>query len=364
MAWESYATDALLGAAGLGSLSFDPTGMINNALGSIVGGRSNERAFKKQKELIKYQADIEQAMWQTRFDATNAYNTPTAMRMRLNDAGLNPNLVYGALGPNTAQSPSVSAPSGQLSKYQNTLETLSLASTIAAQRSQVALNKKEEAVKDSEVNLNNAKADEAYAAAKRHRSDSANLDVNTAINEIYKVWREEQRDAWQNPFMQGYEIKEQERAMNVQIGLLNEQALKLNEEKWTHQKMLDMKYFLLAQADFAVRRDLTRSQIKLNTAMAFDAYQSGLLKSTTREGVVLDNKGKEIHLNYQEYDELLTLYGKYTSGRLNEERVITEIHKQLNLDTESARNMVQSMDIVLKRGQSMTRQLITGGLMY
>lgn len=95
---------------------------LSSILGSIVKGAvgigadyfSNQQYYKDQRKLNEqkfgydrqladeaYQRDV--AMW----NMQNAYNTPAQQMQRLNQAGLNPNLVYGSgnVTGNTAGSP-------------------------------------------------------------------------------------------------------------------------------------------------------------------------------------------------------------------------------------------------------------------
>lgn len=66
----------------------------------------------QQKELMDYQYNLERSM----FDYANNYNKPINQMIRLREAGLNPNLVYGngSVAGNTAGSaPSISIPSAK-----------------------------------------------------------------------------------------------------------------------------------------------------------------------------------------------------------------------------------------------------------
>lgn len=71
-----------------------------SAAGSLLGGlfsasasnKSNEATIKANKELAKLQFAHDKEMWA----ANNAYNDPKAQMLRLQGAGLNPNLIYGS----------------------------------------------------------------------------------------------------------------------------------------------------------------------------------------------------------------------------------------------------------------------------
>lgn len=69
--------------------------------GAVMNNQSNK---KRQEEANKANLANQQAMW----EQTNEYNDPTNQMMRLQKAGLNPNLVYGSGAPyNTAQNQNV-----------------------------------------------------------------------------------------------------------------------------------------------------------------------------------------------------------------------------------------------------------------
>lgn len=81
--------------------------------GSIFSGISNavgqRRQFKRQLQLQQNEFDFNRQMW----NEQNAYNTPSAQMARLQEAGLNPRLIYGNGSTATGQAssaPQYSAP--------------------------------------------------------------------------------------------------------------------------------------------------------------------------------------------------------------------------------------------------------------
>ena len=75
------------GSAGAGA-----AGSIGSALvGGLIGLGGQKLQTKQEKELMKYQFDLQKEM----FDYTSEYNSPAKQMERLQAAGLNPNLVYG-----------------------------------------------------------------------------------------------------------------------------------------------------------------------------------------------------------------------------------------------------------------------------
>lgn len=75
-------------AASAGASAFD------NITNGLFSGWQIRKQLKAQKELAQYQFDLNQKQWQ----AENEYNSPVQQMQRLQDAGLNPNLVYGSSG--------------------------------------------------------------------------------------------------------------------------------------------------------------------------------------------------------------------------------------------------------------------------
>jgi len=74
------------------------SGPITWGLNQAFSKKNTERQKKANKELAKYQWDLNMQQW----NASNAYNTPAAQRQRLIDANLNPALMYKGAPQNVA----------------------------------------------------------------------------------------------------------------------------------------------------------------------------------------------------------------------------------------------------------------------
>lgn len=69
---------------------------------SLIGGVINQRRqHKANKDLAAFQADANERY----LDKQNAYNTPKNQMTRFQDAGLNPNLIYGQGSPGNQSTP-------------------------------------------------------------------------------------------------------------------------------------------------------------------------------------------------------------------------------------------------------------------
>ncbi len=75
---------------------------------SVVGAFSQRRTNKKNRELAEYQYSKDVEMW----EKNNEYNSPESQMDRYQQAGLNPNLVYGspAVSGNSTSMPSYDSP--------------------------------------------------------------------------------------------------------------------------------------------------------------------------------------------------------------------------------------------------------------
>lgn len=92
--WSSFGQSMAGSAANLGM----------NMLGNAVSGLINNLFYKRNLNL---QVEAQKSL----MDYQNEYNAPSAQMQRLEEAGLNPNLVYGSAAP-SGQSGNASSPSG------------------------------------------------------------------------------------------------------------------------------------------------------------------------------------------------------------------------------------------------------------
>lgn len=82
---------------------------LGDIVGGVLGLNAQSQANESNMELAKYAFDRNYQMWQE----NNAYNAPSAQMQRLQEAGLNPNLVYGSgsvVGNTSGSTPQYNAP--------------------------------------------------------------------------------------------------------------------------------------------------------------------------------------------------------------------------------------------------------------
>ncbi|UPW41576.1 DNA pilot protein [Peromfec virus RodF8_52] len=100
--WKAVKAPSAALISGIGQVA---GGIIN----SVTNAKAQEKANQANMELAKYQNDRNMELW----NMQNAYNTPQAQMQRYEQAGLNPNLIYGqgssgnAAAPEQTQVPSI-----------------------------------------------------------------------------------------------------------------------------------------------------------------------------------------------------------------------------------------------------------------
>ena len=91
----------LSGLSGIASAISPIAGAVTGIVGGISDLFSRNKAYKQQKKLLDYQYEKNLEMW----NLQNEYNSPLAQRKRYEEAGLNPNLMYGQGNTGNASSP-------------------------------------------------------------------------------------------------------------------------------------------------------------------------------------------------------------------------------------------------------------------
>lgn len=123
--------------------------LLSGAVGSITSAVNTKRTIAAQKEAADLEWQRNKEMW----NMQNQYNSPASQMARLEEAGLNPNLVYGsgsAVGNSSGSAPQYRAPRPEY-KYTNPLETLPLALGMYYDAQQKAANVDQTKALTSEV---------------------------------------------------------------------------------------------------------------------------------------------------------------------------------------------------------------------
>lgn len=164
-------------SSGVGSISSALSSVLSSgglfkSIGSLFGSRSAERrAFQRQKDLMAYSSQLQDEIIRKQNEYNldswmkqNEYNSPVNQMARLKAAGLNSNLVYGGDGSVAGNAEGIQSGSG-VSLNSNT--DSKLLSGLMSRQSDLALlaQMKQNALVDSQIDLNDANAQSALAQA-------------------------------------------------------------------------------------------------------------------------------------------------------------------------------------------------------
>lgn len=134
--------------AAIGAIGASAAAVGSASIGATATAVANRKSYKYSKKLMDYQNQINIQNW----NAQNAYNSPAAQMQRYQEAGLNPNLMYGNGDSGNASSvPSVSQ--GNF-KYQKVIEGQELAQTAL----QTLAMQKELKLKDAQIDATQTQA--------------------------------------------------------------------------------------------------------------------------------------------------------------------------------------------------------------
>lgn len=153
----------IMGLLGLGSSIIGGVSSLwNNERNISYQDRINQQNIQMQKEINERNWAEQWKMW----NATNAYNDPSAQMARFEEAGLNPNLIYGqqqttaAMNVGTGDAPKAQAPVSDISGIQKALDQLLQLPMLKEQyRLQVAEANKAEAEANSALTKSNFDAE-------------------------------------------------------------------------------------------------------------------------------------------------------------------------------------------------------------
>lgn len=247
---ENMLTNGMSGAAG-------------SLLGGIFGAIGARKQYKRQKNLMKLQSQLEMDNWQQQFDAQNAYNDPSAQLDRLEQAGINPLLQDGGFA-NTSEAvtgASVGLPSPSVPDFSAFAEIGNNVQEAAFRTRE--LNQRQVEI-ENDTNRAIAQCEELYSRKDLNEENKLNLIENRKV--IAKSVEESQsrimsnyantltqlEDCARNWFLADIEkrykeglIFEQGRANDIaSAGLeVKRQELKFQMDKWHDEFNLNVKKF-------------------------------------------------------------------------------------------------------------------------
>lgn len=315
--------NVLAGAAPIigGAVGGVPGSLVGAAIGGVASGMSNDDSIQAQREYAKYQAELEQVNWEKRFNMQNEYNDPSALRKRLENAGMNPNLAYGSLSPNMASNPSAGTPSGQLSKYQNAVESaVSLQQLALAQQNTKADIELKEA--ETEVARAEKKRKDAETGSIERQNDLTDLSWNYLMQIPEKQVRYLSNHA--DSFEWDYEMKKKYYELEDEM---RHKEFDLDVEWKSNQALIG---FMNAAA---LQKSSDAAMVQaLATRDLF--YKQGIVLDETAEGLRLDNQklwrflneGKEVNIG--ELPSGTPLYQFVTWDRLMNKANLENVQSQ------------------------------------
>ena len=112
---------------------------VSAGVGGLIGLAGTALQHKYNQKLSQQQFDQNVAMW----NMQNEYNSPIAQRKRLEEAGLNPSLMYGNGGGSTGNAT-------QMPQYQNFGQDITQNLMTGLQMAQVYANVRKTNAEDSE----------------------------------------------------------------------------------------------------------------------------------------------------------------------------------------------------------------------
>lgn len=185
-------------------MAFDLAGLITGGLSAIgnaiTGGASARKQYQYQSKLMDKQNNFALSM----YNMDNRYNSPVMQRARLEQAGLNPNLMYGNGGIQNTSGGAPASASGQAPQvdYGRPSEGISNAlqyaivnaqtdkmneeARLAAERAQTEATSRELMMANARLSMSRAIGQETYNrfAADRHWLENEQLEYR---NSLYKM---------------------------------------------------------------------------------------------------------------------------------------------------------------------------------
>lgn len=185
-------------------MAFDWAGLITGGLSAIgnaiTGGASARKQYQYQSKLMDKQNNFALSM----YNMDNRYNSPVMQRARLEQAGLNPNLMYGNGGIQNTSGGAPASASGQAPQvdYGRPSEGISNAlqyavvnaqtdkmneeARLAAERAQTEATSRELMMANARLSMSRAIGQETYNrfAADRHWLENEQLEYR---NSLYKM---------------------------------------------------------------------------------------------------------------------------------------------------------------------------------
>lgn len=300
----------------------DYSGIAASAAGSFANGVINaigsERQMKQQKELMDYQASLNERMW----NMQNAYNTPRKQRERLKAAGLNPDLMYGN-GSAGVQAPLPAGASGAAAPAYNPAPSgVNFASDLAA-----------------------------VAAAKESGMNVSTMEKELQIKEIERQRQEFEFSLRQKYADSQYAAELAQSFANLRLALLSgdEKEKDIAIKQWTEAKEK-----ALSQCQ-EKQRDLLQKDLDTYDAR-FKAYQSSVKSQNAANYGSANQSNTQAGVNTQTEESLkLSNWIKRQTSRAERDKILDEYardHQQYKTEIEKLKNEFQYYEQLNKNNEN------------
>lgn len=324
-----------------GSISGVASGLISGGLSGlwdrIWNGSPTEqlqRQFDFNRDLMNHQAKINMQLYDHQFKTEAGYNSPTAQMQRLEDAGLNPALVYGSgdaggsvnaqLGP--AGLSSLSAPRVNTSTLTNpfTASQIDLNEALAEQARANAKRTLGQEGRDVDKHPLQLRAEELAIKAKELQN--LGQDIQNSINRVSLNIAEATQDS-------SIEFaKKSVQKLQSDINLLIEQA---NTEKYKQAQTEESTKLIQEQTmNAVVERSLQLVRIQAEK-MGMNLTQAEVRESAVRAGVLTKQ------------------------GKLLEQQALSEVLRQKGIEADVANTIKEGKWIHYKNAVGLVKD-VTG----
>lgn len=201
MDWSSVISSGVQAGGSLGA----------EALNYYTSFERDKRALKQNKELADYQYSKELDMW----NRQNEYNSPASQMARYQEAGLNPNLIYGQGSSGNA----VSLPHYQAPEYRpsKTGFDISVITNVLSQYMEVANMAQQNKILEAEARIrqadalyaeNNAWYKNEITLNEKELSKMKKLMTENEFNEVFEPKVIGQSDGWIHKDMSNWIVKD------------------------------------------------------------------------------------------------------------------------------------------------------------
>lgn len=305
---------------------------IGSAFSNIFNNKSDKKLFDKQAAFAREETDKDRAWQERMYDKNNAYNSPAALRQRLREADLNPDLVYsdGSL-TSPSQAPSGSGPAATPTAGHTPFQNF------AGDAGQIIANKK---LIESQSRANDAKANRDN---KEVEIASADLVLRQAKNE--SDIRLQDSTIYLNHRM-GDLTHAQGEKIAAEINNLNSSSARLVQETEVLRKSLiemDERIVTIQFERFLRSKEFEQSVKESNSRIVSNYADASLKGQQKRTEVFRTHESmSKAGITEQEYKIAVATYVEQVAGvkarNQTDIQVLDKVKKQLGiLDMESAR---------------------------